>query len=144
MNYFIANLAAHIAVITVFVVLACICANRNRKNKTKHVVSYFLPVVFAAAAIIFGCRYAGPRLFDIDSVLNEKYFSHSGVVTDVSPFKNYFEIDGEHYYMNPLRNQIEEGDEVRIRFTPYAKYVVDVTDLGEEAAEEFELAEENS
>ena len=62
-------------------------------------------------------------------------------MTDVSPLKNYFEIDGEHYYMNPLRNKIEEGDEVRIRFTPYAKYVVDVTDLGEEAAEELEEAE---
>ena len=141
MNYFIANLAAHIALVAVFAVLACICANRNRKNKTKHVVTYFFPVLFAAVAIALGCRYAGPRLFDIDSVLNEKYFSHSGVVTDVSPLKNYFEIDGEHYYMNPLRNKIEEGDEVRIRFTPYAKYVVDVTDLGEEAAEELEEAE---
>ena len=41
MNYFIANLAAHIAVVAVFAALACICATRNRKNKTKHVVSYF-------------------------------------------------------------------------------------------------------
>ena len=112
MNYFIANLAAHIAVITVFAALACIFANRNRKNKTKHVVTYFLPAVFAIVAIVLGVRYAGPKLFDIDSVINEKYFSYSGTVSDVSPLKNYFEIDGEHYYMNPLRNSIEVGDEV--------------------------------
>jgi len=142
LNYFIANLAAHFAVVTVFVILACICANRNRKNKTKHVVTYFFPALFAAIAIFFGCRYAGPRLFDIDSVLNEKFFSHSGTVTEVSTFKNYFEIDGEHYYMNPLRNNIEEGDEVRIRFTPYAKYVVEVTDLGVETEEELKEAEQ--
>ena len=53
-------------------------------------------------------------------------------VSEVSPLKNYFEIDGEHYYMNPLRNNIDEGDVVRIRFTPYAKYVVEVTQLSDE------------
>ena len=135
MNYFIANLAGHIVIVIFFAILACICANRNRKNKTKHVVTYFFPVLFAVLAIFFGCRYAGPKLFDISSVLNEKYFTHSGEVTYVSPMKNYFGIDGENYYMNPLRNEIEEGDEVRIRFTPYAKYVVDVTFLEEGSIE---------
>ena len=142
MNYFIANLAAHIAVITVFAALACIFANRNRKNKTKHVVTYFLPAVFAIVAIVLGVRYAGPKLFDIDSVINEKYFSYSGTVSDVSPLKNYFEIDGEHYYMNPLRNSIEVGDEVRIKFTPYAKYVVEVSELSDEISEAVSEAEE--
>ena len=140
MNYFIANLAAHIVIVIFFAILACICANRNRKNKTKHVVSFFFPVIFAIIAIFFGCRYAGPKLFDLSSVLNEKYFTHSGTVTSVSPLKNYFEIDGDNYYMNPLRNKIEEGDDVRIRFTPYAKYVVDVTFLGDDAADVSEDA----
>ena len=115
MNYFIANLAAHIA--------------------------YFFPFVFSVIAIVLGCRYAGPRLFDIDSVLNEKYYSYSGTVSEVSPLKNYFEIDGEHYYMNPLRNNIDEGDVVRIRFTPYAKYVVEVTQLSDEVQEAEDAAE---
>ena len=62
-------------------------------------------------------------------------------MSEVSPLKNYFEIDGEHYYMNPLRNNIDEGDVVRIRFTPYAKYVVEVTQLSDEVQEAEDAAE---
>ena len=43
MNYFIVNLAAHILLIVVFIVLACVFAGRNKKKKTKHVVTYFFP-----------------------------------------------------------------------------------------------------
>ena len=45
--------------------------------------------------------------------------------------KNYFVIDGDYYYMNPLRNQLTEGDVVRVKHTPYSLFTVDIATVTE-------------
>ena len=127
MHYFIVNLIAHVSLVVFTVVLMCYFTRRNRKHENKHAIGYFLPVFLAVAAFIFGYFYAGPRLLDINSVLNANYYSLAGTVSEVSPLKNYFVIDGVYYYMNPLRNNLEVGDSVRIKDTPYSHYTVEIT-----------------
>ena len=134
MNYFFANLAAHALLCIFLIILMVIFINRNFKRKTKHVLTYFLPVVLL---LIFGfdvVRYLAPRLFDIDNVLNNVTYTHTGVVEEVSALKNYIRVDGVNYYLNPLRNKVEPGSTVRIKYTPSANYVMKVSRNLDESA----------
>ena len=40
-------------------------------------------------------------------------------------------IDGELYYINPMRELPEVGSKVRIRYTRYSKYVISVEPIDE-------------
>lgn len=127
MKYFFANLGAHVLLCVILIILMSIFTNRNFKRKTKHVLTYFFPVVLL---LIFGfdvVRYLAPRLFDIDNVLNNVTYTHTGVVEEVSSFKNYIRIDGVNYYINPMRNKIEAGTTVRIKYTPSSNYIMNVS-----------------
>jgi len=139
MRYFIVNLAIHIVVTAFFVVLTCICAGRNRKHDTKHVVSYFFPIAFALIAVIDIVIYTAPRLLDINNLINSNYYYDTGTVDDISYFKNYFVIGGEYYYINPLHNDLSVGDTVRVKHTPYSSYSVELTRV-----EDVEQAETDS
>lgn len=131
MRYFIVNLAVHLLVTAVFIVLTCICAGRNRKKKTKHALSYFFPIAFAFVAIVDIVLYTAPRLMDINSMINNNYFYQTGSVDDIGLMKNYFVIDGKYYYMNPLHNSMREGDVVRVKHTPYSLFTVEITTITE-------------
>ena len=99
MRYFIANLAVHLIILAALTVFACIFASRNRKRKTKHVISYFFPILFALVAIIDIVLYTAPRLLDINSMINSNYYYTTGTVEKIGFLKNYFIIDGNYYYL---------------------------------------------
>lgn len=146
MRYFIANLSLHLLITAFFVVLTCIFAGRNRKHKTKHVVSYFFPIVFTLVAVVDIVLYTAPRLLDINNVVNNNYFYNTGTVEKIGFLKNYYVIDGEYYFLNPLRNTLNEGDTVRVKHTQYSSYTVDWTivsgfdpDEDSKATEETEI-----
>ena len=111
MRYFFVNLAVHLIVTVVFAVLTCIFAGRNKRKKTKHVITYFFPILFALIAIIDIALYTAPRLMDINSMINS----------------NYFYTTGDYYYMNPLHNTLSKGDVVRVEHTPYSLFTVEIT-----------------
>src|SRR5574344_2872392 len=134
MRYFLANLVVHIIMILFLVFMMCLCTQRNRKHQTKYATGCFLPLFFAILAIFWVYFVAGPRLLDFKSVINSNYYSDTGVVTDVSLLKNYFVIDGVCYYMNPLRNSLEAGEEVRIKNTQYSHYTIEITRLDDETS----------
>ena len=127
MRYFIANLTLHLFITAFFVVLTCIFAGRNRKHKTKHVISYFFPIAFALVAVVDIVLYTAPRLLDINNVVNNNYFYNTGTVEKIGFLKNYYVINGEYYFLNPLRNTLNEGDTVRVKHTQYSSYTVDWT-----------------
>ena len=52
MRYFLVNLAIHAVLLGVLILMACVTAARNKKRKTKSVLFYFLPLVFAVLAIL--------------------------------------------------------------------------------------------
>ena len=129
MRYYIANLVFHILITAFFVVLTCIFAARNRKHKTKHVFTYIFPILFAIVALTDIIIYTAPRLLDINGVVNNNYYYNSGTVEKIGFMKNYFVIDGEHYFLNPLRNTLSEGDTIRVKHTQYSSYTVDWTPI---------------
>ena len=114
MRYFIANLAMHLVITGVFVLLTCVAAGRNKTKKTKHVIFYFFPIIFALASVLYIVFYTAPRLMDINSLINSNYYYNSGTVEKIGFAKNYFSINGEHYYLNPLHNKLVEGDTICI------------------------------
>lgn len=131
MRYFIVNLAVHLAVTILFVVLTCVRAGYNRRKKTKHIISYFFPIAFALIAIVDIVLYTAPRLMDINSLINNNYYYNTGAVEDISLMRNYFVIDGDYYYINPLRNKLTEGDVVRVKHTPYSHFTVDIMTIND-------------
>ena len=131
MRYFIVNLAVHLLVTILFVVLTCIRAGYNRRKKTKHIVTYFFPIAFAIVAIVDIVLYTAPRLMDVNSLINNNFYYNTGAVEQIGFMKNYFVIDGNYYYINPLRNQLTEGDVVRVKHTPYSRFTVEITTITE-------------
>ena len=129
MKYYFVNLAAHILVTALFVVLTCLFAGRNRRKKTKHIVTYFFPIAFALITIVDIVLYTAPRMMDINSMINSNYYYTSGTVETIGFMKNYFVLDGDYYYMNPLRNTLSEGDTVRVKHTPNSMFTIEVTKL---------------
>ena len=127
MRYFIANLAFHLVLTVIIIVFLCIFAGRNRKKKTKHVISYFFPILFAIAAIVDIVLFTAPRMMDINCMISSNYYYNTGTVSKIGFLKNYFVIDGEYYYANPLRNTLNEGDTVRVKHTQYSLYTVEWT-----------------
>lgn len=134
MKYFIANLSVHTIVALVFVILCVVFANRNRRGKTRHPVTYFLPIVFCALAVLYTIFFTAPRLLDIAAVKSDNYYSYTGTLEEVSVFNNFLVVDGKRYYINPLRTIPEEGTNVKVRYTKYGHYVVEVV-----AAEEMDV-----
>ena len=114
-----------------FVVLTCVRAGYNRRKKTRHIISYFFPIAFALIAIVDIVLYTAPRLMDINSLINSNYYYNAGAVEDISFMRKYFVIDGDYYYINPLRNKLTEGDVVRVKHTPYSRFTVDIMTISD-------------
>ena len=121
----------HLLITGIFVMLTCIAAGRNRRKKTKHAVLYFFPIVFALAAILYIVHFTAPRLMDINSMINSNYYYNTGTVEKIGFMKNYFVIDGQHYFLNPLHNSLQEGDTVRVKHTPYSSFTVEIKTVEE-------------
>lgn len=141
MKYFIANLVVHSIVTLVLVILSVTLSNRNKKGKTRNPVVYFLPLVFCALAVVYTVLFTAPRLLDIAAVKSDNYYSYTGTLEDVSVFNNALVVDGDRYYINPLRSIPEEGSNVKVRYTRYGHYVVEVV-VAEEIDVENSLNEE--
>ncbi|MBR4403584.1 MAG: hypothetical protein IKT10_00565 [Clostridiales bacterium] len=131
MRYFIVNVAMHLVITGIFIMLTCIAAGRNRRKKTKHAILYFFPIIFALAAIAYIVKYTAPRLMDINSMINGNYYYDTGTVEKIGFMKNYFVIDGQHYFLNPIHNSLQEGDTVRVKHTPYSSFTVEIKTVEE-------------
>ena len=68
---------------------------------------------------------------DINSLINSNYYYNTGAVEQISFMRNYFVIDGDYYYINPLRNKLTEGDVVRVKHTPYSRFTVDIMTISD-------------
>ena len=119
-----------------FSVLTCVFAGRNRRKKTKHVLSYFFPIAFALVAIIDISLYTAPRLMDVNSMINNNFFYTTGSVDSIGFMRNYFVIDGKYYYLNPIHNTLKVNDVVRVAHTPYSSFTVDITKTTDNASNE--------
>ena len=129
MRYYLLNLAMHALILVALILLACVFTLRNRKRKTKSVIGYFLPSLFAVLAILDLAFITAPRLMDVSSVAGRSYYYDTGEVTEVSVHKNNFTVDGKTYFINPMRLKIKVGDTVRIKHTQYSRFTAEVIDV---------------
>jgi hypothetical protein len=121
----------HLLITGVVIMLTCVAAGRNRRKKTKYAISYFFPIIFALAAIAHIVFFTAPRLMDINSMINGNYYYNTGTVEKIGFMKNYFVINGQHYFLNPLHNSLQEGDTVRVKHTPYSSFTVEIKTVEE-------------
>ena len=126
MKYYLLNLAVHVAITIVLIAVTLFLFDRNRKHRTKYPVTYFAASVMAVVTVVYMFCFSGPRMLDLSDVVTQDYYSYTGTIDDISIFNNAFEMDGEIYYINPLRKLPEEGTKVRIRYTRYSRYVISV------------------
>lgn len=131
MKYYIVNLAVHLAVTLIFIILLIVFSNRNKKRKTKYPVSYFIPTVLAIVIVAYVYGITGPRLLDLSDVASQDYYSYTGEIDEISLFNNTLTVDGQEYYINPLRELPEVGEKVRIRYTRFSRYVISVEVVNE-------------
>ncbi|MBP3265871.1 MAG: hypothetical protein J6L84_02860 [Clostridiales bacterium] len=147
MKYYIANLAVHVVVTLIMIVSVIVFSNRNRKRKVRYVATYFLPTALAVVTAFYMFYITGPRLLDLSDVATQNYYSYTGVIEERSLLNNTLVIDGDTYYINPLRELPPEGSKVRIRFTRFCNYVISVEsvetlDISGAIDEEMETAVE--
>lgn len=147
MKYYIANLAVHVVVTLIMIVSVIVFSNRNRKRKTRYVTTYFLPTALAVVTAFYMFYITGPRLLDLSDVATQNYYSYTGVIEERALLNNTLVIDGDTYYINPLRELPPEGSKVRIRFTRFCNYVISVEsvetlDISGAIDEEMETAVE--
>ena len=64
-------------------------------------------------------------------MINSNYYYTTGTVEKIGFLKNYFIIDGNYYYLNPLHNNLNESDLVRVKHTPFSSFTVEMTKLSE-------------
>lgn len=131
MKYYIVNLAVHLAVTIIFIILLIVFSNRNKKRKTKYPVSYFIPTVLAIVIVAYVYGITGPRLLDLSDVASQDYYSYTGEIDEISLFNNTLTVDGQEYYINPLRELPGVGEKVRIRYTRFSRYVISVEVVNE-------------
>jgi len=124
MRYFFANLAAHILVFIVLTILIVFTSNRNKKRKVKHGVFFLLPVLFAICACAYAIYFVAPHMMDITSVVNENYQTTTGVVEEVFDTHSGMIVNGEIYYINPLRTMPEVGTTIEIEYTNNSHYIM--------------------
>lgn len=127
MKYFIANLSIHLLITLFFMILVIVFTNRNRKGQTKYPVSYFLPLVFSILTILHAIFFTAPRLLDISNLMTQNFYSYTGTLEEVSVLNNTFMVDGEKYFINPLWELPPEGTPVRIRYTSYSNFAIEVS-----------------
>ena len=127
MKYYLANLGVHIAINLILTLIVIRSSDRNRKGQTKHTLTYFLPFIMSIVTVLYMINFTAPRLLDLTDVTGQNYYSYTGTLEEISSMNNYFIIDGQKYYITPLRDIPEVGSLVKIRYTRYGKYVIEVT-----------------
>ena len=131
MKYFIANLVIHCLVSLFLIILIVIFSKRNRKRKTRHPAASFLPFVLSALAIAYTIKFTAPRLLDVSDVIAGNYYSYTGRINERAVFRNHIYVDDINFYINPIWDVPPQGTPVRIKYTRYGKYIIEIADAEE-------------
>jgi hypothetical protein len=126
MKYFIVNLLIHLLIFSSFVALMLVFLKRNRKRKTRHGVSFLIPVFFSALAVVYMVFFTGPRILDIPNVVSSNYMMVTGVFESSSNMGNTIRVDGIDYCINPMAKLPSEGSLVRLKYTTYSRYIMEM------------------
>ncbi len=126
MSYFWANLGGHLFVSLILLIVFLWSVKNTQHNRWKRGFLFLLPVVLMLILLIQLANFSIPRLLDTTTVLRSSYRMKSGTIESVSSMKDKVKIDGTTYYVNPFSFEREVGDEVTVKYTPYAKYAYSI------------------
>ncbi|MBR3033079.1 MAG: hypothetical protein IKH92_08690, partial [Clostridiales bacterium] len=76
-------------------------------------------------------------LLDTTTVLRSAYRMKSGTIESISSMKDKVVIDGTTYYVNPFSFERKVGDEVTVKYTPYARYAYSMDLVEDEEDQEM-------
>ena len=116
MSYYWANLGLHLLISLLWAV------KNNQKNRWKRGFLFLLPPVLSIILLIQLALFSIPRVLDSTTVLRSAYKMESGKIERISSLKDRVVVDGKNYYVNPFSFDLKKGDQVIIRYTPYAHY----------------------
>lgn len=122
MSYFWTNLAAHLMVSLLLLILFLASVKNNQESRWKRGFFYLMPFVLMIILLVQVCVFSVPRILDSTTVLRSTFRMGTGTIESVSSLKDHVVIDGKQYYVNPFDFELEVGDRVNIRYTPYAHY----------------------
>lgn len=126
MSYFWANLGAHFFISLILLIFFLWSIKNTQHNRWKRGIFYLLPVVLVIILLVQLALFSIPRLLDTTTVLRSSYRMKSGTIESVSSLKNHVVIDGTTYYVNPFSFELKKGDEVTVKYTPYAHYAYSI------------------
>lgn len=122
MSYFWANLAGHLLISLILLIVFLWTVKNTQHNRWKHGYLIFAQVVLVIILLVQMALCSIPRLLDTTTVLRSSYRMSSGTIESVSQLKDRVVIDGTSYYINPFSFELKVGDEVTVKYTPYAHY----------------------
>lgn len=126
MTYFFIDLALHALVSLGILLLLLRSIEQNRSRKTKRGVYFFLPVVLSVLLLLQAAFFTIPRMVDTVYVVKSNYMTIQGEAEQVSFLKNTVQINGHTYYLNPFLYKPENGDILKISYTPYSRYAAEI------------------
>ena len=135
MSYFWFNLGGHLFISLILLIVFLWSFKNTQQNRWKKGFLYVLPTVLAVILLIQLALFSIPRILDTSTVLRSTYRMHSGKIESVSSLKDHVVVDGTTYYVNPFSFDLNEGDEVTVKYTPYAHYAYSM-ELQEDEVEE--------
>lgn len=122
MSYFWANLGAHLLVSLMLLLVFLWTVKNNQQNRWKKGFLYILPFVVMIILLVQLGIFVVPRILDTTTVLRSTYRITDGEIEKISYAKNYIVIQDETYYVNPFSFDFQVGDDVTVKYTPYARY----------------------
>ena len=122
MSYFWFNLGGHLLISLILLIVLIWAYKNTQQNRWRKGFLFLLPVVIVIILLLQLSFFSIPRLLDTTTVLRSSYRMHSGTIESVSSMKDHIVIDGTTYYVNPFSFELHEGDEVTVKYTPYAHY----------------------
>lgn len=138
MSYFWVNLGAHLLVSLLLLLFFLWCVKNNQLNRWKKGFLFLMPFITMIILLVQVGVFVVPRILDTTTVLRSTYRISEGEIKDISRLKNYIVIDDETYYVNPFDFSFEVGDEVTVKYTPYAKYAYHLEAVKESETEDVE------
>jgi hypothetical protein len=126
MPYYFINLTLHLMISCGILFLILVSIRQNKTRKTKRGFLFLLPVLLTLIFLFQSASFTIPRALDMIYVLKNNYRTIDGVVTDVGYLNNTMMIDDQTYYFNPFLYKPEEGDQLTVLYTPYARFVGEV------------------
>ena len=140
MSYFWGNLGVHLLISLLLLIVFLWATKNTQHNRWRHGFLFLMPVVLMVILLVQLAVFSIPRVLDTTTVLRSTFKPERGTIEKVSYFKDHITINGVIYYVNPFEFELEKGDEVMVKYTPYAHYAYSIQkaeELDEDKEEEF-------